>query len=341
MDNPKYQIIVKTKDGTVLGEITTWLNLKFGDRLNDYGTCTFDVPSSSRDLVNLISLRRFECYILRDGKTVWSGEQAMRKVRFQANDAQLVTITCYTLIEMLRSRLTQASVRFNQIDQAQILKSLVDTSQGQTNGDFGFTFATLPTTMDRDREYALDNIFDSFVNMSNVINGIDFWCDHNKVIHIEARRGHDRSNEYSFELGVNMLQPGITDDFSSPVNKAWALGAGIPPDQLTEFYVDTNARATYLLRENKISQIDVSEAQTLIDKAHDLTNSHKEQVRTIDFKQIPKTNPVVGVLDTGDSVKILIHKDAYSINKAFRIAGYDAVIDKTGEEYIGWIVVGS
>lgn len=341
MANPKYEIEVRDKDGNVLGEFSTFLNLKFSDKLNDYGTASFDVPSNSMDLQNLVSLRRFECYIRRNGQIVWSGEQTKRSVTLNANDPNLVTITCYTLIEMLKGRLTDQVVNFSAVDQATILKTLVDTSQAYDDGDLGFTFAAITDTMDRDRTYALDNIFDSFVNMSNVINGIDFWCDHNKVIHFSAHRGFDRSAQYGFELGINLLAPKIDDDFSTPVNKGWGLGAGIPPDQLVVTYVDASARSVYKLREGKVSQIDVSESATLTDKAHDLVNSNKEQVRTIGFGQIPGSNPHFGVLNVGDSTNMLIKKDSYNINQPFRIVGYTASVGKTGEENITWVVVGS
>lgn len=343
--NPDYQIIVKNKAGDVLGEITGFLNLKFGDRLNDYGTATFDLPIESPDLVNLISLCSYEIYIQRDGRTLWSGEQKLRKVRIQANDPCLVTITSYTLISMLKDRLTERAISYDanfvQVEQGAILKHLVDVSQAKTDGDYGFTFAAIPDVMLRDRGYDKDNIFDCFVNMSNVINGIDFWCDHNKVIHFSARRGVDRSNEYGFELGINMLQPGITDDFSSPANTGFVLGAGLPPDQLIGNYVDTGARNTYKLREQKISQVDVSEQDTLDGKAEELVNTNKEQIRTVDFQQIPNTNPEFGVLDTGDSAGVTLHKGPYSINKPFRITGYDVAIGKNGDETVSWIVSGS
>ncbi len=336
--NPKYQIIVKNKAGDVVGEFSTWFNLKFGDKLNGFGTCTFEVPLTHPDAAKLVSLRRYETYIARDGQIVWSGEQANEDVTIRANDPNLITVTSYTLIEMLNSRFTLPYVRYDNTDQGQILKALVDYSQGLTNGSLGYTFASIPTTMNRDREYQLNNIFEAFVNMSNVINGIDFWVDHDKVIHIVPYRGVDKSAQFKFELGVNMLSPRITNNFSSPANKAWAVGATDGTTQLIESYTDTGARATYGLREQVISDIDVSESATLIEKAQDFVAKNKQQVQSIYFQQIPNTFPALGAINIGDSIKCLINKGKFDINSDQRIYGYDVIIGNNGDENVSWLV---
>lgn len=338
MDNPNYQLTVKDKAGNIIGEFSDWLNLKFGDRHNNYGQATFDVPVTSADLLTLVSLRRYELYISRNGQIIWSGEQASDNVRLSVNDANLVTITSYTLFQMLEARLTDEYIRFEGIDQGQILKQLVDLSQAKTDGDFGFTFASIPATMSRDREYFSATIMDAFINMSNNINGIDFWVGHDKKIHIVPYRGIDRSNQYIFELGVNMLEPGISNNFSSPANSVRALGAGFDADQLVQTFTDAEARQTYKLREQRISEIDVSEADTLLSKAQDYASKYKQQVQAIDFKQVPNSSPAFGSLSIGDTARIRIRKGRYNINSKFRIYGYDITIGNEGEEYISYLV---
>src|SRR3990172_11229342 len=111
----KYSIIVKDKTGESLGEFTEWKNLKFSDRLNDYGECYFDVPITSQNLLELTALRRYEVFIKRDNTIVWSGEQVARNGNLQANSPNMVTIICRTFFEMLNSRYTAPYVRYDQV----------------------------------------------------------------------------------------------------------------------------------------------------------------------------------------------------------------------------------
>lgn len=339
MASLKHQIIVKDRTGTILGEISDWFNLRFSDQINNYGQASFDIPIDSDDATELISLRRFEVEITENGVTVWSGEQVNAEVTLAANSPNLVTITCYTYLEMLNARYTPNYVRYDQVDQALILKALVDESQSRVGGDLGFTFTNITATKLRDREFKLDNIMESFINMSNVIDGIDFWIDENKVIHFGApRRGVDKSNQFGFEWGVNIQEMQISDNFSSPANTAYAIGSGDGTDQLIASFADAVARTTYGLREQTISAIDVSETDTLVGKAEGLVNSNKEQKRTIRVTQMPNTTPNLSQLGLGDSTNAVLKKGRYDINSSFRVLGYECVIGDVGESIVSWIL---
>lgn len=337
---PKHQIIVKDKSGVIIGEFSDWFSLKFSDKINGYGEASFAVPIDSVDAVKLISLRRYEIDIVEDGVIIWSGEQVNAEVTLVADSPNLVTITCYTYFEMLNARYTPEHIRFEPaLDQALILKALVDYSQGKPDGDLGFSFANITQTMDRVREYKLDNIMESFVNMSNVIKGIDFWIDSNKVIHFGTpRRGSNKSNQFSFEWGVNVKSMKITDNFSSPANTAYAIGASDGETPKIAPFTDTGARATYKLREQTVSAIDVIEDVTLVGKAEDLVNSNKRQKRTIHVTQIPNTIPRLKDLSIGDSLTAKVKKGRYDIGTPFRILGYECAVGDVGESNVSWIL---
>lgn len=339
MSDIHHQIIVKDKSGSTVGQFSDWFSLRFSDQINYFGECSFQVPVTSRDAENLIALRLYEIDITEDGVVVWSGEQANADVILSANSPEMINITCYTYPEMLNARVTDEYIRFDQVDQAQILKSIIDISQAETDGDFGFTFATIVPTMLRDREYRKDNIFESMVNMSNVINGIDFWIDNNKVIHFGApRRGEDKSNQFGFEHGINVREMRISDNFSTPANRVFAIGS---TDGFTPFirsYTDATTRAIYKLREQTISAIDVSEEATLIAKAQELVTTNKNQRRTIRISQMPNTTPKLSQVDLGDYLRAKVNKGRYDISFPFRLLGYECVVGEVGESYIDWIL---
>lgn len=335
----RHQIIVKDKAGNIIGEVSNWFNLKFSDQINNFGQASFDVPIDSSDAEKLISLRRYEVDIYEDGVVVWSGEQVNADTTLQANDSILVSVTCYTYLEMWNARYTPEYIRYDLLDQAEILKRLMQFSQSKIDGDFGFTFAPITPTKNRDREYELDNIMEAIINMTNVIDGIDVWFDSNKVTRFgDPKRGVDKSNQFSFEYGVNVLKMAISDNFSSPANTAFAIGSSDGVEQMIRQYIDQSTRGIYKLREQTISAIDVSEESTLIGKAQDLVNQNKAARRTIRITQIPNTSPSLAQLFLGDSVGVRAKKGRYDIKSPFRILGYECKVGNVGESNIDWIV---
>lgn len=334
---PTYQILVRDKAGNLLGEINDWHNLSFSDRLNNYGICQFEIPARSPDLINSISLRRYEVLVLRDGQVVWSGEQAQRSVKLEANSPQMVTITAYTFVEQLLHMVTPEYVRFEQIDQGLILKALVDYYQSLPGGNFGFTFDTIVPTKSRDQEYSNYEILNAFINMSNRISGIDFWIDEDKVIHIVPLRGTDLSKQVILEYGTNFLNVQIDEDFSTPANEAIVLGAGFGAEQKKGGFLDTAARDIYGLRQRVVSEIDVSEIETLNDKGEAFVSKYKTALRSIQGVQIPKTQPEFGSFHIGDSIGQKVKEGTYNIDAKFRVYGYEVKVGPGGEENVSYL----
>lgn len=337
-NNPIYTIVVKDKEGTTIGEFNDWLNLRFSDRANNYGICSFDIPVTSQELITLTSLRRYDIFIQKNGTTVWSGEQANRSVKLEANSPQLLTLTCFTFFEMLNARFSPPYVRYDETDQSEILWTEVDESQGQTDGDLGFTLAELEETVDRDREYFNQNLMEAFINMSNNINGPDFWVDHDKGIHFKETRGVDKSTQIVFEYNVNIFEANVDENFATPGNQAIVLGAGFGSEQLVIVVTDTQARETYKLRQQLISEIDVSEATTLGNKGSAIVTKYRSPILTVNFSQVPNSLPLFGTIQIGDTVRLKINQGIYNINDKYRIYGYEVTIGSEGEEYVSYLV---
>ena len=130
----------------------------------------------------------------------------------------------------------------------------------------------------------------------------------------------------------------ISDNFSSPANRAFAIGS---TDGFTPFfrsYTDATSRATYKLREQIISAIDVSEEATLIAKAEDLVTSNKSQKRTVRVSQMPNTLPKLSQVSIGDYLRVRVKKGRYDISFAFRLLGYECTVGQVGESYVDWIL---
>src|SRR5687767_1074273 len=94
-----YSIKVQDQDGNNIGEFVNYRGLKFGKRLNNYGTCEFQIPVNDDRLEILIALRRYSVYIYREEngaqQLIWSGEQAMRSGSLSPDGNNWATIYCF------------------------------------------------------------------------------------------------------------------------------------------------------------------------------------------------------------------------------------------------------
>lgn len=331
---PNYQIVVRDKNGNELGEFTEWNNLRFNDVLNNYGTCEFGVPVTSDELAGLVSMRRYETLIKKDGEVIWSGEQANRYGSLTANGTNRVTIVSHTFFEGLNSMFTDAFIRYEQVDQGAILKDLIDTFQAKEGGDLGYTFGDYITGKLRDREYEWYNLYDAFTNMANVIDGPDIYINSNKVINIVSHKGVNRSKQIILEWGTNIRNISIKEDFSTPCNEAIVLGSGFGSEQKYAVVTNPVTRDIYGLRQQRSSEIDVSINETLIAKANALIAKYKQPLMTLEIEQLPGTSPVFGSVLLGDTLRVRINEGIYNIDSNWRIYGFDVGIGELGEEYI-------
>lgn len=333
-----YEIVVRNKDGDELGKFNDWLQVRFSQRLNNYGTCEFSVPVTSADLTQLVSMRRYETLIKKNGSIVWSGEQANRFGTLSRNSANPITIVSHTFEEMFNAMYTASFVRYEQVDEGQILKNLIDDFQNKTNGDLGFTFGSYLTGTLRDREYENANILDAYVNMSNVINGPDFYVTHDKVINIVPFKGVDRSKQVIFEWGINIEGVDINEDFSNPASEVIGLGAGFGSEQLRSVQADANVQKIIGLRQQSVSEVDVSIQSTLDQKTLSALGMYKQPVLMLSMTQLSTTFPHFGMLQVGDLVRFRAREGIFNINNTFRIYGYDAIVSKDGKESISYIL---
>lgn len=332
-----YQIFIRDKSGTRVGEFTNWDDLSFNDRLNNYSACQFTVPHEE-PILTQTSLRVHEVEIVRNGVLVWAGELADRLVTLQANSSNRVRLLAYSFFEMLNHRYSPAFVRFDATDQGQILKSLVDTSQAETDGDMGFTFGSVPATVDRDREYSNFNLMEAFINMSNLIDGVDFNVKMDKEIDIIPSKGIDISASVVFSWGHNIDALRVHDDFTHPANQAVVLGAGFGSSQARAVRTNTSARSVHKLRQKRVSEIDVSQTATLNAKGDEIIRRFKQPVLELEFRQMPNTIPNFGTIKTGDVVRIIADLSYKTVNNRFRIYEYDVTVGRTGEERIQYKV---
>lgn len=332
----QYRIIVKDGDGDLLGEIKNYRNLKLSKRLNNYGTCSFEIPANDPKATELIALRIYTVHVYRDELLLWAGEQAIREGSLDEHNNNWCTITCFDWFEQLFSRYTAAEVIFSATDAGQIAWSLINTTQ--VASDFGITEGTIEATQNRDRTYNNQNIGDAIINLSNVINGFDFEINTSKVFNVSANIGVDRTN-LVLDYGRNIQSIRITEDFSSPANRAIELGdSGDFSTPLRVERDDLTSQGLYKLREAVENEMEISESTTLEDKGDALLRKKGMPLFKTSMKLIPSSSPTIADFALGDIVSLRVVYGVYNILSQFRIYEWSLSIPTNNTENLDLVL---
>jgi hypothetical protein len=314
-----YKILVKDSSNITIGEFDTFRNLKFGKRLNNYSNCSFDIPVNDLKAASLVSLRRYTVWIYRDDDLVWSGEQALREGNLTNQGNNWATIHCFDWLEQLNSRYTDDYRRFDVVDASEIAWTLIDETQTQTNGSLGITEGTLEETMDRDRSYYNQNIYEAIINLSNVYYGFDFEITNNKVFNTYVFKGEDKTNDVIFQYGKNITSARIIEDFVRITNRAIVLGEVDGEDSLQRIERnDTTSQGLYKIREYLINEMNITELDTFEEKGDSLLRKYKSPLFKIDI-DLAKSSVSIVDFSVGDAIKLKIQTGIYDIDSDYRV----------------------
>lgn len=343
-----YIIQVRDSDGTHIGEFQRFRKLKFNKRLNNYGQCSFEVPVNDSKVSSLIALRRYSVYIYRKDdlaedttpQLVWSGQQALREGNLNATADNWVSIRCYDWFELLRHRYTDTLVTYTTTDAGEIAWDLINTSQIQTNGNFGIIEGDIEATQDRDREYKNYNIADAIINLSNVINGFDFEINTSKVFNVYAQQGIDRTDSVILEYGINIRSVRIVEDFTSAINRAIVLGKNEADfdNPLREERDNLTSQGTYQLFEGLQSEPNVIEVDTLQEKGDAMLRKYQDPLMGISMDLVRSSTPIITDFGLGDIIRIKVQTGIYDLDDSFRIYEWEVSYDEQDTETLNLVV---
>lgn len=311
------------KSNFFIGEINNFKNLYFNKRLNNYGTCRFDILVDDTEANALISLCEYSVYIYKVTSSgdvlVWSGEQRRRTGDLKENHDDWCTIYCYDWLYALKDRYTAQTVTYTDVDAGLIFWNAINTSQLKTNGNLGITKGTIANTQNRDRTYNNKQLLELGIELSDVIGGFDFEITDDKVFNVYTVKGDDLTDSLILEYGRNLQNVSIDEDFTTPCNNAIVLGEVIDETELTRVdRPDTTTQAKYKLREMVLSADNVIDEDTLNAKGDAMLYKYKEPLIKITFEVIR------GMIDVtqfslGDLIRLIIKKGCYNIDSTYRI----------------------
>jgi hypothetical protein len=343
----RYRILVKDENDDFIGEFDKFRRLRFGKRLNNYGTAEFEIPVGDAKTDSLIALRKYTVWIYyqKDADTtlVWAGEQAAREGNLDDKGNNWCTIHCFTWLEQLNSRYTDSERIFTAMDAGEIAWTLIDETQTQTNGDFGITKGSIEATIDRDRSYYNQNVMEAIINLANVLSGFDFEITDLKVFNVYQVMGSDKSNDIVLEYGHNIKSVKILEDFTKPINRALVLGESTgdeytDPELVREEVDDATLQSNYKLREGLLTEMDVSELDTMTEKGEALIRKYGDILTKVDIDLASVQNPNITEFNLGDSITLVINSGIYAINEQFRVFEWEVNYNSNDVERLSLVL---
>lgn len=335
-----YQLLVKNAAGEYIGQITQFRNLRFGKRLNNYGSAEFDISVRDGKAASLIQLRKNTIEIRKKytiDTEVWAGEQAVLRASLEQSGNSWMTITCYTFFEQLQHRMTGAEVSFDDTDQGQIAWSLINTTN--MDSDTGITQGIIEATTQRDRTYYNQNVYEAITNLSETISGFDFEVTDSKEFNVYSVKGVDKTDSIIIKYGKNAINVVIEQDFRNPVTRAVVLGEASGEDSLQRVErEDAGQIAEYGLREGRIQDMDVSTVGSLQAKGDSLLRKFSSPLIKVDFNLVRNFEPSVENFSEGDSIRLILKDGYFNIDEEYRIFEWNMTIDETSTENLSLVL---
>lgn len=337
-----YKIEVQDKTGKKIGKFDTFRNLSINRRLNNYGSCSFDVPGNDDKIVDLVSLRVNTIWIYRieDGAEdlIFAGEMALRQGKLDEKGNNWISLYAYDWLEQLNLRYTVAERVFSWIDQGNIAMTLIDETQADTDGDLGITEGTIEVTLPRDIVFTNENILEAIKKMADKENGFDFELTTDKVFNVYAIKGVDRSGEVVLKYGLNITSCQITEDFLKPASRAIITGEEYGGTDMSRVEdEDAIALASIGLREFIYSEMDVVSDNSLTDRAAAILTKYSTPVLKVDCT-LKKSSVNVADFDLGDVIKVIIKNGIYDIDENYRVYEWTVKYDTVNVETVSLVL---
>lgn len=317
-----------------IGILTNARDLRYQQNLNRSGSFTFSIsvhdPMSADEFLligqNYIKYKR-------NGVLRWAGQIVDTNTTLNETD-EVVNVTCADWFYLLKDKFITTEEIFTGVNEGEILQDLITYLQIQPNNDMGITFGINTSVENRDRTYFDKNVQDAFVQMSEIINGLDFEITPDRVLNIFEKKTSDRSATHIFEYKQNISNVGIRNDSSQIKNDLKGYGA----DLLIRTRDDGGSQSAYGRRQSIESFTDVFLNSTLDRHLDEILRTNGVPIQTYVLSVMPQANPEFGSYEIGDCVRLIIKRGTVDKNIKSRIYGWNVTIDNEGVETIDLVI---
>jgi hypothetical protein len=205
---PVWQMVLVPPLSTAAeGEITEAHDRKLHIGLDEPCSASFTINGRSNQ-ASQIQEMELDLMMARNEQWFFRGRLASTEDTID-QDSHKVTVTANDYRSMLDRRFILAPVTFNNIEQTEIGWSLINTSQGQNNGDYGIRRGQIAQTGQlRVRSYDVGkSIGEALTQLGDVIGGFDWEIDPN--LHYNAyypQRGSVRGLVLDYGTAITNIQ---------------------------------------------------------------------------------------------------------------------------------------
>lgn len=330
---------------TEVGRLNGAYGLSFTERLNGATEAYVSFLPDNQDATVKEWLRSpsHEVWIWRDDALVFAGPTVVRQA--QVSEAGIAfSLQCRDALQYLRRRNLEVGQTFTyrDVDQALIVKDLIDQVQAQPWSNYGIdTTAITATGILRDRTYDADtfhNVGKTIEALAAVDNGFDY-----RIGSVPAAReleiyypskGVDKSQQIVLDRS-NMLNPAAAwlwgiEDY---VSHAAAISPG-PEGPLTATAQNDDVLSVFGRADIGASYQDVTNQATMDDHARRLADERRN-VLYLPAPQVIVSGFSAGEIETGDTIGVDYDYGLGLESVTARVAAIATTVGDDGNETVG------
>lgn len=328
-----YYLKAFTPNNLSLGEVKNARSIYIDEQLNRGGNMQFvlnitDAVEMREILIgSFTQIRLYKEEEEGPDSLIWAGEMSVTQESLGI-DTGSVNVYCRDWTKLLSHLKLQQDTEYTNVNEGQILFNLLQQAQDRDNADYGFVPGLNTSTNIRTRQYRRgDDLLKLYTNMTQIINGVDFYISPLKSVNIYDKRGTDRTGSIVFEYGQNIKSYSHSVDYTQLINHMQFEGEG----GSVETADDLDSQAQYRVRDGFEAQTDISESSTLDGKARDRVSVFSQPEEQFSFSTEPNSYPQYKDFELGDIVLLVNTYGFTPIIKPVRVYGRRLSIDDDGE----------
>lgn len=272
---------------------------------------------------------------IRRGQSYLSAGQVVYFEPRITSEAQVMSIRATGFFNLLQRRYIPYR-DFAAIDGTDIAWSIIDETQAQPNGDFGFTRGTYDSVGLYNKTYVRENVKDALQELTkSETRPFDIEITHDKVVNMPATLGSNRP-EIIFEFPGNIIELSLPSDATGLANQVIVFGADSNTGDVVAPEDDGDSQITYGLAQKLLSLSTKDVDSTLADRAQAELSAWSTPAEIPSIVVDGNRAPFITDYNIGDRVRVKFGKyDSIShINGMYRIEKYELTINEEDEERV-------
>jgi len=332
--------------------------VSFNQQLNTAGTfqahiLLSGINSAEYNVDNATLPARNAIYVDRNGELVWGG---VIWARVYNSDEQTISITAREFESYFERRLITTTENFQNTDQLEIVRTLIDDAQLLPYGDIGVITGSETSGVLIDRvyyDYELKQVWQAIKDLSDQDDGFDFniKVEYDNVTneptktlilgyprtgHVDTGIGDLNTKVFMFPAG-NITSYEYPEDGSITTNTLYVTGAGSNEGKLLSVATaSTSFTNGFPLLQTTASYSDITDQNVLDELATGRVLALSEPPPIIKVVVPAFVEPEYGTYSIGDDIRLMITDERFpnGLDEIYRIVGLNVEPGENGPERV-------